>query len=555
MRRLLVVLTGVLTGVLVTGCSRGSRNMGDSATPSPARGASPDRHLMEADWGEAEYSDLAGAGEGAADTDRAARPVPSSEEYKAADAVSGPMAEDEPMARGHRRTPAKRESEVARRDPGPDPPRIRQSRIQSGTLTAGSFDDNQRFDDYRQFLSEAMQADAAEKLPRMAIGQRVLIHVTGARGGPVGDARVVVREAVRSGQLSGGEDAAGPVLLDLATASDGRVMFLTGIDRADPSGEYLVTVHPPDGAQPVTGRMHLDQRPWQIALPGTRPGLPRKLDLALVVDTTGSMSDELEYLKVEIDSIAKSIYQMFPGVDQRYSLVVYRDQGDQYVTRAFDFTASLAEFRATLSEQSAQGGGNYPEAMHLALENAGKLDWRDQDTARVLFLVGDAPPHDRFAGRTLEAVEVLRGRGVRVFPVAASGVAMKAEFVMRAAGFLTLGQYLFLTDHSGVGNPHAEPHVPEYQVERLDRLMIRMIASELAGRRLAADEVLAIEGGDLSLPLPDDAPIDQQQQPDLPVQASAGERATFSWLPRWAVLAAAVLGLCVADSVLTRTRS
>jgi len=389
-----------------------------------------------------------------------------------------------------------------------------------------------------------MQADAAETLPRVAIGQRVLIHVTGAGGGPVGDARVVVRRPVGGGQLSGGEDAAGPVLLELATASDGRVMFLTGIDGADSTREFVVTVYPPDRTDPVTRR---------ITLPDTRPRLPRKLDLALVVDTTGSMSDELEYLKVEIDSIAKTIYQMFPNVDQRYSLVVYRDDGDQYVTRTFDFTASLAEFRATLSEQSAQGGGDYPEAMHLALQSAAKLDWRDRDTARVLFLVADAPPHDRFAGRTLEAVEALRGRGVRVFPVAASGVAMKAEFVMRAAGFLTLGQYLFLTDHSGVGNPHAEPHVPEYQVERLDRLMIRMIASELAGRRLAADEVIAIEGGDLSLPQSDDGPIDQQH-PHLPAQASPGERATFWWLPRWVVLAAAVLGLCLADSVLTRTR-
>jgi hypothetical protein len=264
------------------------------------------------------------------------------------------------------------------------------------------------------------------------------------------------------------------------------------------------------------------------------------------------MSDELEYLKVEIDSIAKTIYQMFPNVDQRYALVVYRDDGDQYVTRSFDFTGSLEEFRVTLSEQSAQGGGNYPEAMHLALESAGKLDWRDRETARVLFLVADAPPHDRFAGQTLEAVEALREQGVRVFPVAASGVAMKAEFVMRAAGFLTLGQYLFLTDHSGVGNAHAKPHVPDYQVERLDRLMIRMIASELAGRRLAADEVIAIESGDGSLPRFDEGPIDDQQQPTLPVSALRRESLRLSGLPRWLILLAAVLGLCVVDSLVTR---
>jgi len=257
---------------------------------------------------------------------------------------------------------------------------------------------------------------------------------------------------------------------------------------------------------------------------------------------------------VEIDSIAKRIYQLFPNVDQRYSLIAYRDDGDRYVTRTFDFTGSLAEFRATLSEQSAQGGGNYPEAMHLALENANRFDWRDRDTARVLFLVADAPPHDRFAGRTLDAVEALRERGVRVFPVAASGTAIKAEFVMRSAGFLTLGQYLFLTDHSGVGNPHAEPHVPDYQVERLDRLMIRMIASELAGRRLAADEVIAVKGGGPWQPQPYEDPVDEQQRPRA-VHSVSRELSATNSIPRWAVLAAAVLGLCVVDSLLTRRRS
>jgi uncharacterized protein YegL len=388
------------------------------------------------------------------------------------------------------------EAEVDRREPGPDPPRIRQSRIQSGTLTAGSFDDNERFEDYRQFLSEVMQEDADEKLPRLAIGRRVMIEVRDQRGAPVGDARVVVRQGKPRHQL---DEAEARVLLELTTASDGRVMFLTGRDGAGSTGEFLLTVHPPDQGRPVTQQMHVGQGPWRITLPDGRSKLPRRLDLCLVIDTTGSMGDELEYLKVEIDSIAKTIYQMFPQVDQRYSLVVYRDDGDQYVTRTFDFTASLAEFRATLSEQSANGGGNYAEAMHLALESAGQLDWRDEESARVLFLVADAPPHDRYAERTLEAVEDLRRQGVRVFPVAASGVATKAEFVMRAAGFLTLGQYLFLTDHSGVGNAHAEPHVPDYQVERLDRLMIRMIASELAGRRLAA--ALGAAGGGGGRPL------------------------------------------------------
>jgi hypothetical protein len=201
------------------------------------------------------------------------------------------------------------------------------------------------------------------------------------------------------------------------------------------------------------------------------------------------MGDELEYLKVEIDSIAAEVRRLFPNVDQRYALVVYRDHGDQYVTRTFDFTGSLDDFRGTLAQQFAGGGGDYPEAVHLALDQAGRLSWRDRDTARVLFLVGDAPPHDDQLRRALDSVLTLRSKSVRVFPVAASGADLRCEFVMRTAAFMTLGQYLFLTDHSGVGNAHAEPHVPQYGVEHLNGLMIRMIAGELAGKRFTAHEI------------------------------------------------------------------
>ncbi len=113
-----------------------------------------------------------------------------------------------------------------------------------------------------------------------------------------------------------------------------------------------------------------------------------------------------------------------------------------------------------------------------------------------MFLVGDAPPHADRTAETMKAVENLRQQGVRVFPVGASGVDKVAEMILRTASVLTLGEYLFLTDHSGVGNPHAKPDVPSYNVERLDRLMIRMIASELAGKRLVPEEIIAVERGE-----------------------------------------------------------
>jgi hypothetical protein len=263
------------------------------------------------------------------------------------------------------------------------------------------------------------------------------------------------------------------------------------------------------------------------------------------------MGDELEYLKVEIDSIAAEVHRMFPNVDQRYALIVYRDQADQYVTRTFDFTGSLDDFRSTLSGQFATGGGDYPEAVHLALEQAGRLSWRDCDTARVMFLVGDAPPHDEHLRQALEGVLVLKSKGVRVFPVAASGADLKCEFVMRATAFLTLGQYLFLTDHSGVGNPHAEPHAPAYTVEHLNRLMIRMIASELAGKRLTARDIGVYGGQQSSQSLK--AEVGTNVGSVRP-RSNYGKSLAELCPPRWVILAVAMVCWFVIEAALEKYR-
>ena len=545
MRLALISLSIVAVCIVCFGCGQSPESAGPSSSPADARfiSRSPAQSKETAGSRATESADFEAA-EADESIGWSGSAGPAGEEASSAEALPSES----------RRVERKSES----RDRAPESPKRQDRHIQSGTLTAGSFDDNQRFDDYQQFLAEAMQQDGLEKLPRLAIGRRVVIQVQNQQGKPVGNARVVVRESERQsgrqGLIIDSDQASSPVLMDLTTASDGRTMLLTGMDAAQAGDEFLVTVHPPDGSEPVSRVMHVDQGPWRIVLPDARSILPRRLDLSLVIDTTGSMGDELEYLQVEIESIAEAIYRQFPNVDQRYSLIVYRDQGDQYVSRTFDFSASLAEFQSVLSDQSANGGGDYPEAMHVALEAAGKLDWRDRDTARVLFLVADAPPHDRHAERTLEAVADLRKAGVRVFPVAASGTALKAEFVMRAAGFLTLGQYLFLTDHSGVGNPHAEPHVPDYQVERLDRLMIRMIASELSGKRFAADEVIAVEDGKPTSREYDQDQRQEGQQPDHIVSA-AGEWFSSWQIPRWLILAAIVLGVFFFDSVVSRPRS
>ena len=206
------------------------------------------------------------------------------------------------------------------------------------------------------------------------------------------------------------------------------------------------------------------------------------LDIALVIDTTGSMGDELAYLQTEFDAIAAAIDARYPNSEQRWALVVYRDEGDEYVTRSFDFGDGVGSFRARLEAQSAGGGGDYPEASDAALEAMNQLGWRsDPATARLAFWVADAPHHVERAAPIAAAVEVAAAQDVHVYPVASSGVDELTEYSMRAAAQLTLGRYLFLTDDSGVGGEHKEPSIPCYFVTRLDDAILRMVDIEMSG--------------------------------------------------------------------------
>lgn len=217
------------------------------------------------------------------------------------------------------------------------------------------------------------------------------------------------------------------------------------------------------------------------------------LDVVLLVDTTGSMGDEITWLQTEFRAIADSVQAAHPGVPQRWALVHYRDDGDDYVVRHLDFTGDRASFQAALAALSANGGGDFPEAPDQALERAATLSWDGAaTTAKLVFWVADAPPHDAAVARFSASVRALRDRGVHLYPVASSGIDVRTEYAMRASAQLTMGRYLFLTDDSGVGESHLEPSVPCYVVTKLNHAVERVIASELAGSRVVVDPAQVI---------------------------------------------------------------
>ena len=228
------------------------------------------------------------------------------------------------------------------------------------------------------------------------------------------------------------------------------------------------------------------------------PSAKSTLDISLVIDTTGSMADEIRYLQTEFITLSNRIFERYPNAEQHWSLVLYKDVSDSYIVKWFDFRSDPEEFQQKLDLASADGGGDFPEAPDQALAKAALLGWRsDPSTARLAFWVADAPHHAENAPALSDAVLELQQRGVHVYPVASSGIDDFTELTLRSVAQLTGGRYLFLTDDSGVGGAHKEPTVPCYFVTQLDRAILRMVDIELSGRyrEPAADEVLRT-GGD-----------------------------------------------------------
>ena len=136
----------------------------------------------------------------------------------------------------------------------------------------------------------------------------------------------------------------------------------------------------------------------QPAKSAAKAGKPR-IEVCFVLDTTGSMGGLIEGAKQKIWSIANDIISAKPTPDIRVGLVAYRDRGDEYVTRTCDLTSDIDAIYSRLQSFKAGGGGDEPESVNEALAAAvGGMSWSaDRQVLKIIFLVGDAPPHMDYA--------------------------------------------------------------------------------------------------------------------------------------------------------------
>ncbi len=193
----------------------------------------------------------------------------------------------------------------------------------------------------------------------------------------------VLAVALVSGLSLGGCKGTGELSLDIDWAAEGGQLTLDAFEKiADATGGKT---YASNGAADM---------PELVGLAMTE-GVPagEAVDIAFVVDTTGSMGDDIDAVKAKLTELIEDLEAQNP--DWQVGVVEYRDKGDEFVARTVQPLTSDQELaQAGVSSLSVDGGGDYCEHVYAGLDAAiADLEWRDETVHRII-LIGDAPPHD-----------------------------------------------------------------------------------------------------------------------------------------------------------------
>jgi hypothetical protein len=333
---------------------------------------------------------------------------------------------------------------------------------QPGVITAGEWNDLDHWD-FWLGLQDKDVFEVVKSNYRYDLAHKITVRIVSSNNLPLVDEKVVLKRS------NGG------ILWEARTDNKGIAQLFLGSEMSSTPFK----VHVPDRDFSATGVYSANTSNYQVPVTS---GIPNNADIAFVVDATGSMGDEISYLKTELLDVINRVKSAYPNMALRTGSVFYRDEGDEYLTRKSDFTTNSNTTIDFIKKQEAGGGGDYPEAVHSAVKEAVQsLNWSSRAKSKVLFLVLDAPPHEtgEIMASLAEQVKAAAGKGIRIVPVSASGVDKLTEYLMRQIAIATNGTYVFITNHSGIGNDHIEPTIGEYEVEYLNKLMVRLIKKYL----------------------------------------------------------------------------
>ena len=180
------------------------------------------------------------------------------------------------------------------------------------------------------------------------------------------------------------------------------------------------------------------------------------VELVFVLDTTGSMGGLLEGTKTKIWSVVNDIMQKRhkQGIKVKVGLVAYRDRGDTYVTKVTPLSENLDNVYTELMALRAEGGGDTPEDVRTAMSDALTLiEWSPptSKTSQIMFLVGDAPPHDDYQNvpSTISTTKSARQKGIIVNAIQC-GDMRETTAPWRSIAQYGGGEYFAIAQNGGV---------------------------------------------------------------------------------------------------------
>jgi uncharacterized protein YegL len=332
-------------------------------------------------------------------------------------------------------------------------------------------DDNKQFNYFLNFLAKYKRRVVS--LP-IHITERIILNIKDGQGNSLPDAKLQIfagKEKLESG----------------LSYADGRYLFFP-TEYNKKIDEYRLEVEYSGITEEVMiyrqGKRELDisMANIQKALADNIP-----LDILFVLDTTGSMGEEIERLRNSIEIINLNISEISPSPDIRYGLVLYRDIRDEYNTKVIPLNDDLSAFQRQLSTVVSAGGGDGPENLQAALEDAlTKITWR-KNGVRLAFIITDAPPHlDYDQDYTyVNAVHDAKRKGVKLFSIGTGGLPLSGEYVLRQISQYTFANYVFLTygekGESDGGAPGSVSHHTgeNFQTDKLEAIIIRKVKEEL----------------------------------------------------------------------------
>lgn len=321
-------------------------------------------------------------------------------------------------------------------------------------LRAGSTDDNANSIAYQEYLQSALPQCELKGFHRLNSTGMMKISVVDGENQPLPGMRVSIVDSQAQSVLWVGRTYGDGTLpffphlivpgrqLPLAprgSLTDGWVVQVEH-GKKDTAGQTAVAWNPQKEGSLLTVRLQSHYSKEDLIVP-----VP--VDVAFVVDATGSMSDEIERIQSTLLSVTAKLRSMISRpIDLRYAAVAYRDRGDEFITRMLAFTSDVTKFEVALRDLRAAAGGDEPESLNEALAVAvGQLDWRE-GAAKVAFLIADAPPRMdyqedvTYAHASLAATSL----GIRIHTVAASGLNSCGTLVFRQIAQLTRGKFVFI---------------------------------------------------------------------------------------------------------------